>query len=85
MPPAKPKRQKTQAYKTFSQEEITYDDRDEGELDHDISLYAKVAANNAEVDAPRGSPSQEQAEEVETKTESKRTLSAGEPDPDNWF
>lgn len=53
MPPAKPVREKTQAYKTFSQEEITYDDRDESSVDNDVSIYAKVALSNAEADAPK--------------------------------
>jgi len=61
LPPPKPTREKTESYRTFSQEEITFEDRDENELDHDISLYAKVAANNAEVDAPKGPSPQEMA------------------------
>jgi hypothetical protein len=54
-------------------------------LDHDISLYAKVAASNAEVDAPRGPSHQELAEEAQPESATKQALSAGEPDPDNWF
>ena len=45
-------REKTQAYKTFSSEEITWEDREEEDVDHDTSLYAKFAARNAAVDAP---------------------------------
>jgi hypothetical protein len=47
------KRETTQAYKTFSQEEITWEDREEEDVDHDTSLYAKFAARNAAVDAPK--------------------------------
>lgn len=71
-------------YKTFSQEEITFEDRDERELDNDISLYAKVAANNAEVDAPKGQAPTETHDEKK-KEATKHALQEGEPDPDNWF
>lgn len=71
-------------YKTFTQEEITFEDRDERELDNDISLYAKVAANNAEVDAPKGQALAETHDEKK-KEATKHALQEGEPDPDNWF
>ena len=52
-PAAPPVREKTEAYKTFSQEEISYDEREESAIDNDVSIYAKVALSNAEADAPK--------------------------------
>lgn len=84
-PAPKPVRQKTGVYNTFTEEQITFEDRDENELDADISVYAKVAANNAEVDAPKGTPHQELAVEESADMPQKPSLMAGEPDPENWF
>lgn len=84
LPPAKPVREKTQAYKTFTQEDIQYDERAESAIDFDVSIYAKVALNNAEADAPRFN-SQSESASKEPELAQKPVLSAGEPDPDNWF